>query len=112
MNKLKSFKLFVESEDITYDDAVKQLSTDEATKILSEVSEIIKYLDDKSKVISEFKQELSNHLSKDKDKNNQIDDTYVNLDLVNKNMSDLKTNLDTIHKSIKDYVDKGENFIY
>ena len=112
MKKIKDYKLFLEQEELDYDSAIKLLGDDTANEMVKEFNSIVKFIDEKSKLIDEYKEELSTHLSDSKDKNTQVDDVYVNLDLINKNISDLKSNLDSITKSLKDYLEKGQNFLY
>ncbi len=80
--------------------------------MIKEFELLIKLVDEKSKAINSYKEELSNYLTDNKDKNTQVDDVYVSLDLVNKNISDLKSNLDSIDKSLKDYLSNGKSYLY
>lgn len=111
MKKIKTYKLFLEQEEtLDYDEATKVLGLDRASEIKTDLDTFIKSLNEKKEVIAKYKEEFSNFISENKDKNGPIDDAFVNMDLVNKNLSDLSSNLDSISKSLSEYVSSDGEF--
>lgn len=111
MKRIQTYKLFLESEDLDYTEASSIFGEDKASEMIKEFSTLISTLDEKSKLIAKYKDELSHYLSNDKDKNTFLDDAFVSLDLVNKNISDLKSNLDSIDKSLGEYLNSDKNIL-
>lgn len=111
MKKIKTYKLFLEQEEtLDYNEASNVLGLDRANEINSDLQSFIKSIEEKKEIIAKYKDEFSNYLSENKDKNGPIDDAFVNMDLVNRNLSDLSSNLDSVSKSLKKYVSSDGEF--
>ncbi len=98
-------------EDIDYDAATKIFPLDKSQEIINNFDKIIKFIDENSIKVAEYKDLLSSYKGESEANNDQIDQVYTNLDLVNKNISDLKSNLDSVNKLLKDYINNGQQFI-
>lgn len=92
----------------------------EATNIFSSdrINEINKELELQSNQVDKFIQsyekiskELEPFLSKDKDKNTQIDDSAVDLKSLIENMQECKKLMININASLEDYAKSGEKYL-
>jgi uncharacterized coiled-coil DUF342 family protein len=98
-------KKFNESSDLVY------ISSDRVKEIIDQISKISKDIDLKRKDIEELHNELLNYISSG-DKNNQIDDSVVNIGIVKSKLEDCLTSLDDVSNNLKDYDENGKKYLY
>jgi Sec-independent protein translocase protein TatA len=92
---------------------VNDISTDKAEKIIKEMGGFLSSFQDILSKLKKFEQELAKYKSKSKKSNDQIDDSVVQLQKVNKSLEqDVQNKLDSIIKKLNNYITNGRNFIY
>jgi len=94
-------------------DLVNDISTDKVEQIVKEIGGFLSSFEDSLSKLKKFEQELTKYKSKSKKSNDQIDDSVVQLQQVNKSLErDVQNKLDSVIKKLNDYVENGRNFIY
>jgi hypothetical protein len=94
-------------------DAFNDISTDKIDEIIDDITSFTNDFSEKLSKLKKIETELSKFKSKSKSKMDQIDDSYVQLQKVNRTIErDVNDKLDTIIKNLKDRKENGKNFIY
>jgi hypothetical protein len=91
---------------------IESIPTDTITDMLLKLDDAISSLDNNKKNITSIKNILSNYSSEEISNMNQIDNSYADLQVVSKKMSDAIELLDTIIKNLKDYNESGEKYLF
>lgn len=98
-------KKFNESE-------IQNLSSERIDQIVDNFIELSKMIEQKNEMIDSFINELSNYKVESRTKNDQIDESISNLQLVRGLFSDSIGKIDNIVFSMKDYEKNGRNYLY
>ena len=99
-------KRFNEQEEII------EISNERVTEMIQELKRINSLLEDKSKDIHSMYNELVNFRSKSSTANNQIDDTYLNMEMIVSNLEEITSKVDTVVESLNDYIENGPKYLY
>lgn len=99
-------KRFNEQQEIV------EISTDRVSEMVSLLKQINSLLDNKSKDIHSMYNELMNFRSKSTTANNQIDDTYLNLEGIVHSLEEITSKIDTVVESLDDYIENGPRYLY
>jgi len=95
-----------------FNEAQMQLSPDRVSDIEDEMVKMAQFFKLKLEYIDGLLNELNNFQSDSKKSNDQIDDSIANLQLISKNISDSLSNIDNVANNMKNYNDKGSQFLY
>lgn len=108
MKHLKRFKIYeAEGEKPVSDDKIKEITDD--------ISKVLKGLDNGKNMMRNHIEDLKSlqgEESEDRDENNQIDDTVIQLEGAEKLIEDCITKYDEANKLLKNYLEKGEQYLY
>lgn len=108
MKHLKPYKIY-EAE------GVKSVSDEKVKEITDDISKMIKGLDNGKNMIRNHIDDLKSlqsEESEERDENNQIDDTIIQLEGAEKLLEDCITKYDEANKLLKNYLEKGEQYLY
>ena len=102
---IKKFEQYItESTDID-DDKVKD--------IIEEILDMSEDVSNYSNKLKVFKKKLSEHTdSKNIDENDQLDDAIIEIDSSTSKLDDVVDQLDNVNISLKDYIEKGKQYLY
>lgn len=101
---MKHLKPFFETQS--------QLSPDRVSDIEDEMVKMAQFFKLKLESIDGLLNELNNFKSDSKKSNDQIDDSIANLQLISKSISDSLSKIDTVANNMKNYNEKGSQFLY
>lgn len=106
MKHIRKFKIYeAEGEKPISDDKIKEISED--------ISKVISNLDNNKKVIRNHIEDLKSITDEEKkDENTQIDDALIQLEGAEKLIEDCIAKYDESNKMLKDYIEKGEQYLY
>ena len=90
----------------------KIISNDRVSQIISELDNIQKDIDDNLGKCVNISKELSGYTTKSSKTNNQIDDAYVNFELLQNKMREQLSVISSITKQLNDYNEKGNKTVY
>ena len=94
-------------------DAFNDISTDKIDQIINDLTSFTSDFSEKLAKLQKIESELSKFKSKSKSKMDQIDDSFVQLQKVNRTIEqDINDKLDTIISNLKDRKENGKNYIY
>jgi Sec-independent protein translocase protein TatA len=94
-------------------DLMNNISSDRVRELMKDLEESMDNFDKNLNNFKTLQKELSNYKSKKSKKNNQIDDTVSEFQLLNKSLEeDIISRLDIIIQQLKDYTTNGERYIY
>ena len=94
-------------------DIVNDISTERVEQIIKEIGSFSTNFEENLTKLKKFEEELSKYKSESNKSNDQIDDTVVTLQKVNKSIEqDVLNNLDSIANKLNDYINNGRNYIY
>lgn len=91
---------------------VQEISEDKISEMELSLKEISKLLDEKKSEIEKLISTISEFTSKNKSKNDQLDDSKLNLDKAKTSMLDTMVFLDTVTKNLEDYKTNGRKYLY
>jgi uncharacterized coiled-coil DUF342 family protein len=94
-------------------DLSKDISSSRVEEIIKDISSFMDNFEENLNKLKKYEEELAKYKSKSKKSNDQIDDSIVELQQVNKSIEqDVQSKLDTLIEKLKDYVENGRNYIY
>jgi anti-sigma28 factor (negative regulator of flagellin synthesis) len=94
-------------------DLTNDISTQRVEEIIKDITTFLDRLDESHTTLKKFEEELTKYKSSSKKGNDQIDDSVIQLQQVNKTIeSDVKSKLDDIVDKLKNYIEDGRNYIY
>lgn len=89
------------------------ISSERVEEIVREILTLLDKFQEGQTKLKKFEEELSKYRNKSKKGNDQIDDTVIEIQQVNKSLEiDVQSKLDNIIEKMKDYIDNGRNYIY
>lgn len=95
-----------------YESSEMEMSNESIENIISKLTEITSSSENKMGELTDIIKSLSKFKSNSSNSNTQIDDSCLNLDLVDKKLSEVINLLDTVINNLNDYKDSGEKYIY
>jgi DNA repair ATPase RecN len=94
-------------------DLTNDISTSRVEEIIKDITSFLEKLDEEHTSLKKFEEELSRYKSSSKKGNDQIDDSVLQLQQINKSIeSEIKSKLDDVVDKLKDYITNGRNYIY
>ena len=94
-------------------DLSNDISTSRVEEIIKEMSSSIDNFDKNHTQLKKFEEELKKYTNKSSSKNDQIDDSIIELQMVNKSLEqDILSRMDIIIEKLKNYIKEGRNYIY
>lgn len=87
------------------------LSSDKIAEINVELSTISEEINDNTFKITKIIDDLSAYTSKDEDKNNQIDDAYVDLKTLTSRFGDILGLIEAVNTKLKNYSENGTQYL-
>jgi len=102
---IKKFENYInESENV---------DADKVRGIIDEIVDMSEEISNASNKLKAFKKKLSEHTDNSNiDENDQLDDAIVEIDSSTSKLDDAVTQLDNVNISLKDYVEKGKQYLY
>ncbi len=88
------------------------ISNERIDEIIEDLEDTLFTLEDKSKKVDLYLNELNNYKNKSKKGNDQIDDSIFAFQIVKKNLNDSMDKLDTIIKNLNSYNEEGRKYLY
>jgi ABC-type transporter Mla subunit MlaD len=95
-----------------FENEIPDISGDRTNDIIEDLQQMVTFLNQKVENIDSYINELGNFQNKTKSKNDQIDDSVSNLQLVRGSLIDAYDKLDNIILSLEDYNKSGRKYIY
>jgi hypothetical protein len=94
-------------------DLSNDISTSRVEEIIKEMSSSIDNFDKNHTQLKKFEEELKKYTNKSSSKNDQIDDSIIELQMVNKSLEqDILSRMDIIIEKLENYIKEGRNYIY
>jgi|688.fasta_scaffold75183_3 hypothetical protein len=94
-------------------DAFNDISSEKIDEIINDITKCTSIFSEKLSQLKKIESELSKFKSKSKSKMDQIDDSFVQLQRINRTIEkDVNDKLDTVVQNLKDRKDNGKNYIY
>lgn len=90
---------------------IMDLSPERLSEINKSLTNFSSELKSKLESIDSFINELENYTN-DEDKNDQVDESILNLQLVRKNLEESLDKTDNVINQLKDYEDKGRQYLF
>ena len=87
------------------------LTNERASEIIDELEEIYEFISNKDKYLDSLINELKNSKSESSKNNDQIDDSYITLDLLKNELSISKIKIEKVLDNLKSYLDDGREII-
>lgn len=91
---------------------IQNLSSERTDEIIDTFVELSKTIEQKNEIIDSLINELNNYKVDSRTKNDQIDDSISNLQLVRGLFKDSIDKIDNVVVSIRDYQKSGRNYLY
>ena len=89
----------------------KVLSSDKIQELNKDLISIAESIDENIDKIDNIKNDIFNYTSKGQDTNNQIDDSYVDLNTLYDKLKDSLTLISSIDSKLKDYSENGTQYL-
>lgn len=94
-------------------DAFNDISSDKIDEIINDLSHFTNEFSETLSKLKKIESDLSKFKSNSKSKMDQIDDSFVQLQKVNRTIEkDVNDKLDTVIQNLKDRKENGKNYIY
>jgi DNA repair ATPase RecN len=94
-------------------DAFNDISPDKIDETIDELTSCINNFSEKLTKLKKIESDLSKFKSKSKSKMDQIDDSFIQLQKINRTIEmDINDKLDTVIQNLKDRKENGKNYIY
>jgi len=94
------------------DAVINDISNERVEEMLETLKEIVESMDDNKELLKTMESELSNFLNKNAKKNDQLDDSSLNLNTSLGKIDEVLGLLDTIYTNLEDYNKNGRKYIY
>lgn len=88
------------------------ISNERVSEIMEGVTEIFNNLESDRERIKNYYSELSKFRSKSDKSNDQIDDSSINLELVDTKMEECLSIINKINTTLENYIKDGRKFLY
>lgn len=95
-----------------FENEMSEISGDRTNDIIDDLKSTVTFLNQKVENIDAYINEFGNFQNKTKSKNDQIDDSVSNLQLVRSSLIDSYDKLDNIILSLQDYNKSGRKYLY
>jgi ABC-type transporter lipoprotein component MlaA len=93
-------------------DDMVDISTERVREILLVVSTLSSSSDDNYKIVQELYMELSKFKSKSSVSNDQLDDSVINLELLQSKLNDSLSIMKKIEELLESYAESGRKYLY
>ena len=102
---IKKFEQYINESNDVDEDKVKS--------IIEEIIDMSEDISNSSNKLKAFKKKLSEHTdSSNINENDQLDDAIVEINSTTSKLDDAVTQLDNVNVSLKDYIEKGKQYLY
>lgn len=88
------------------------ISNDKVKEITNKLSNISSDFHNNKDIIIHIINELESFVNEKSDKNNQIDDSYLELNSVKNKLTDIINSIDKTISNLDNYIDKGNSYMY
>lgn len=88
------------------------ISNERVAEIMEGITEVFNNLEADREKVKNYYSELSKYRSKSENSNDQIDDSSINMELVDTKMEECLTIINKINTALENYVKEGRKFLY